>query len=113
MFAGLKIIELLIKHDLKLSEIVNQIEDFYYSYTKVPCAQSLKGTMMRKFLEDAKNKEFSSLDGVKIWTGKHDWILMIPDQYEDALNLYIQAKSKTSGEALYEMYIAKIEEWSK
>ncbi|MFA6195516.1 MAG: sugar phosphate nucleotidyltransferase [Sulfurimonas sp.] len=113
MFAGLKIIELLIKHDLKLSEIVNQIEDFYYSCTKVPCAQALKGTMMRKFLEDAKNKESSSLDGVKIWTDKHDWILMIPDQYEDALNLYIQAKSKTSGEALYEMYIAKIEEWSK
>ncbi|MBU1658620.1 NTP transferase domain-containing protein [bacterium] len=113
MYAGLKMIELLIKHDLKLSDIVNQIEDFYYSYTKVPCAQALKGTMMRKFLEDAKNKESSSLDGVKIWTDKHDWILMIPDQYEDALNLYIQAKNRQSGDALHDTYRAKIEEWSK
>lgn len=113
MYAGLKIIEMLIKFDLKLSEIVKKIEPFYYSHTKLPCTQALKGKMMRKFLKDSKDKESSSIDGVKIWSKKHDWILMIPDQYDDALNLYIQAKSKKSGNALYEKYKQKIEDWSK
>jgi mannose-1-phosphate guanylyltransferase/phosphomannomutase len=112
MYACLKIIEMLIKYDLKLSEIVKEIKPFYYSYTKLPCTQALKGKMMRKFLEDAKNKESSSLDGVKIWTDEHEWILMIPDQYDDALNIYIQAKSKKRGESLYEKYRVNIEIWA-
>lgn len=113
MYACLKIIEMLIKFDLKLSEIVKRIEPFYYSYTKIACTQALKGTMMRKFFEDAKNKESSSVDGVKIWVEKHDWILMIPNQYEDALNIYIQAKNKKRGSALYEKYRVKIQEWAQ
>lgn len=113
MYTTLKIIEILMRFDVKLSDIVKQIVPFYYSYTKLPCTQALKGTMMRKFLEDAKNKESSSVDGVKIWNDKDDWVLMIPDQYEDALNLYIQAKNKKRGEALLEKYKTKIEIWAK
>lgn len=113
IFSALKMIEMLMKFDLKLSEIVEQIEPFFYSYKKVPCKQALKGVMMRKFLEEAKDKESSSIDGVKIWMDKHDWILMIPNQYEDSLNLYIQAKNTRRGKAIYKKYIAKIQEWAK
>ncbi len=113
MYAGLKIIELLIKHDLKLSQVVKKIEPFYYNATTLPCSQALKGRMMRKFLEAAKGKQSSALDGVKIWTDTHEWILMIPDQYAENLNLYIQAKNRKKGEALYESYKAKIEEWQR
>lgn len=113
MFCALKIVEMLIKFDLKLSEIVKKIEPFYYTYEKVACKQSLKGKMMRKFLEEAKNKKSSSIDGVKIWTSKNDWILMIPDQYEDSLNLYIQAKTNKSGKAIYKKYTQKIDRWAE
>jgi len=67
--------------------------------------------MMRMFLEDAKDKVSSTLDGVKIWLDKHDWILMIPDHYNNHLNLYIQAKNDKDGEKIHQMYTAKIEEW--
>jgi len=113
MFSCLKIVEMLMKFDVKLSDIVKEIEPFYYTHAKIACSQSLKGVMMRKFLEVAKHKESSSVDGVKIWNDKHDWILMIPDQYEDALNLYIQAKTQKKGEALLEKYKAKIEKWAE
>ena len=73
----------------------------------------MKGKMMRMFLEDAKGKESSTLDGVKIWLDKYDWILMIPDQYSDHLNLYIQAESETKGEAILAEYTTKIEKWSR
>ena len=113
MYATIKILEMIIKQNVKLSNIISDLQEFYYNKTKIACKQSLKGKMMRKFLEDAKGKKSSSADGVKIWQNKTDWILMIPDQYTDDLNIYIQAKDKESGEAIYEQYSKKIELWSK
>jgi len=112
MYATLKIIDMVMNQGVKLSDIVNGIQLFYYSDMKIECTQALKGKMMRKFLEDAKEKRSSSADGVKIWVDENDWILMIPDQYTDHLNLYIQAVDEDRGQAIYEEYKAKIEEWS-
>ncbi len=113
MYAALKILELVVKYDVKLSNLVTQTENFYHSHTAIECPQALKGKMMRKFLEDSRDKRSSSSDGVKIWLNKTDWILMIPDQYSDHLNLYIQAENETAGKAIYAQYEEKIENWSK
>jgi len=113
MYATIKILELIIKHDIKLSELVANVDSFYYNQTTIECSQALKGKMMRMFLEDAKDKKSSSTDGVKIWLNETDWILMIPDQYSDHLNIYIQALDKDSGDKIYDSYKEKIVEWSK
>ena len=86
---------------------------FYYKSAEIPCVQSLKGKMMRMFLEDAKGKESSSLDGVKIWLDTNDWILMIPDSFNDHLNIYIQAADEAAGVAMLDSYTQKILTWSK
>jgi len=113
MYATLKILEMIVNHNVKLSDLIAAIPKFYYHTFQIECNQALKGKMMRMFLEDAKGKESSALDGVKIWHGENDWILMIPDQYSDHLNLYIQADTTASGEKITADYITKIEEWSK
>ena len=112
MYATIKILELIIKHNVKLSELVKEVEEFYYHQTRIACSQALKGKMMRKFLEDAKGKRSSSTDGVKIWLNETDWILMIPDQYSDHLNLFIQAKDEANGKAIIEAYEEKISSWA-
>ncbi|WP_201353314.1 sugar phosphate nucleotidyltransferase [Hydrogenimonas urashimensis] len=111
MFATLKIVEMLIRHDIKLSEIGKEIHPFFYKMDKIPCPQAKKGKMMRKFIEIAKGKKHSTVDGVKIWESDTDWILMIPDTYGDYLNLYLQARDNDAGEALYEKYTGLIKEW--
>ena len=113
MYAALKILEMVVKYELKLSDLVSRTENFYHTHAAIECAQSLKGKMMRKFLEDARDKRSSSADGVKIWLNETDWILMIPDQYSDHLNLYIQAVNETVGQEIYDQYKAKIENWAK
>ncbi|UPT76652.1 NTP transferase domain-containing protein [Sulfurovum sp. XGS-02] len=113
MFASLKILEMMLHHKVKLSEMIASLPSFYYQTTKVECRQALKGKMMRMFLADAKGKESSTLDGVKIWLDTNDWILMIPDQYRDHLNLYIQSENEEKGKAILAEYSAKIEQWSK
>ena len=113
MYATLKILEMLLRYDTKLSTIIASLPHFHYATTQIKCTQAMKGKMMRMFLEDAKGKEASTLDGVKIWLDTNDWILMIPDQYDDSLNLYIQAQTDEKGEEILATYSAKIEAWSK
>jgi mannose-1-phosphate guanylyltransferase/phosphomannomutase len=112
IYSSIKIMELLSCHEVKLSTLSQSIDKFYYKTFKIDCAQSLKGKMMRKFLQSAKGKKSSSIDGVKIWEDEHDWILMIPDQYSEHLNIYIQAVDDVRGDAIHEKYSAKITHWS-
>ena len=112
MYASLKIIEMIMNQGVKLSDLIKKIEPFYYTSMKIECTQALKGKMMRKFLEDSKGKKSSSADGVKIWVDTNDWILMIPDQYSDHLNLYIQAVDEKGGQAIFDEYSEKIDNWS-
>ncbi len=99
------------RHGTKLSKIGESLKRFFYSSYKIECPQSLKGKMMRKFLEEAKGKRSSTLDGVKIWEGESDWILMIPDQYGEYLNLYIQAQDESKAEEILNKYQKLIEDW--
>ncbi len=57
--------------------------------------------MMRKFLEDGKDKKTSSVDGVKIWMNDDEWILMVPDQHNEYLNLYVQAEDEKSAGKIF------------
>ena len=112
IYATMKIIEFLSCYNIKLSELIKDFDEFYYKDFKIECSQALKGKMMRKFLKDAKNKKSSSVDGVKIWENESDWILMIPDEYSEHLNIYIQAKDEDAGKKLYEKYSTKIASWA-
>ena len=113
MYAAIKILEMSVKYEVKLSDLVSKMENFYHAHRAIECPQALKGKMMRKFLEDSRDKRSSSSDGVKIWLNETDWILMIPDQYSDHLNLYIQAENEAAGKEIYAHYEEKIENWSK
>ncbi len=113
MYATLKILEMLVQQNVRLSDLIMSMPRYFYESFHVPCKQSLKGKMMRMFLKDAKGKKSSSLDGVKIWLDEKDWILMIPDQYNDQLNLTVQALTPEKGEEYVRLYTAKIQEWAQ
>jgi len=111
VFTSFKILELLKKSGKKLSKLHNKIPEFYYKGENIPCPSSLKGKMMRKFLEDGKDKKTSSIDGIKIWMNDDEWILMVPDQHKEYLNLYVQAEDEKSAGKIFYSYQDKIEKW--
>ncbi|SMC09675.1 sugar phosphate nucleotidyltransferase [Nitratiruptor tergarcus] len=111
IYATLKIMELLSRHNILLSQIEKEVKHFFYKRCKIPCPQHKKGKMMRKFIEYAHDKPHSTLDGVKIWENDTDWILMIPDQYTEDLNLFIQANNEEQGKKLHDSYANLIQEW--
>jgi mannose-1-phosphate guanylyltransferase/phosphomannomutase len=111
IFTSFKILELLEKSGKKLSKLLKDIPGFVYKGENIPCPSSHKGKMMRKFLEDGKDKKTSSVDGVKIWMNDDEWILMVPDQHNEYLNLYVQAEDGKSAGKIFYSYQDKIEKW--
>ena len=111
LYVSFKVLELLTKSQLKLSQVAHALVPFSYRGENVACKSSLKGKIMRKFLEAAEGKNHSTHDGVKIWVSKNEWILMVPDQYREFLNLYIQAKNVENANKIFETYYEKIEKW--
>ncbi len=113
IFASIKILEMLSQADMSLQDVKESLPSFYFHYEKVPCASKLKGKMMRKFMEASVGREASFIDGVKIMVRKNDWILMLPDQHSDHLNIYVQAGDANDGEAIFNEFAAKIVQWSR
>jgi len=106
-----KILELLAKNNKTITEVIDEIPEYYYSVNKVECSSSLKGKMMRKFMEDSKGKDASHLDGIKIWIDEKSWVHMLPPQTGEFINLFIQADTKEKGEEILNDYKGKIENW--
>ncbi|MDR1912121.1 MAG: mannose-1-phosphate guanyltransferase [Helicobacteraceae bacterium] len=112
MYSSAKIVELLAKTGETLTNLAVQNGRYHFARQQIPCDISLKGTMMRKFSEDAMGKEVSFADGVKIMQDG-GFIVMIPDQYEEAIHLYIEAKNEDTGNKLLTEYAAKIARWKQ
>ncbi|MBD3792937.1 MAG: NTP transferase domain-containing protein [Campylobacterales bacterium] len=111
VFTSFKLLELIIKADTKFIHVIDKLPQFTFAGENIACPSELKGKMMRKFLEDGKDKRTSSIDGVKIWVSENEWILMVPDQHGEFLNLYIQAENEKNAGKIYYQYSEKIEKW--
>lgn len=111
VFSSFKILELIQKSNVKISQIVSRLPKFVFKGENIPCPSEFKGKMMRKFLEDGKDKKIDTSDGVKTWIEEDEWILMVPDEYRDYLNIYIQANNEKNASKIFWKYQNKIEIW--
>lgn len=111
LFASLKILELLKFNNISLSQVIKEIPDIYYSKNTIDVPSNKKGKIMREFVNDVEGGDVSHVDGIKIKFNQSDWALIIPDDYDDMVYLYIQAQDSARGEAIKAEYIEKIESW--
>ncbi len=111
IYASLKILEFMTMHKMNFSRLLEDIEDFYYGWVALPAKASVKGKVMRYFMEEGKGYDVSHLDGIKIVIQEHEWVLMIPDDHEDLVHLYVQSFDHQRGEALKQKYIEKLKGW--
>lgn len=111
IYSSVKLMQLLCNHKVTLKEMRESVPDFYYRHIDIEVKLNKKGTIMRKFLEDSKEKKTTHEDGIKINLNKTDWVLLIPDDYYDSVHLYIQAASKDVGEKISREFEEKIQTW--
>ncbi len=113
IYASLKIMEMLGKNDLDLSQIAKTITKFYYKHIKIPCPHDKRTNVIKKFIEIARNKKYSMTEGIKIWEERNSWFLVVPDNYADFLDIYVQALDIRVGKQILNHYTELIEGWIK
>ena len=87
MYSSIKILEMLARQNVELSDVLKTIPSYQYSHTVINCPLEMKGFLMRKMSEDAMDKEASFLEGIKIIFPNKGWVHMVPDQYTALLSL--------------------------
>lgn len=110
IYASLKIIEMISKIGVPLSEIVKEIPKYSFFHSVINCPVEVKGYLMRKMSEEATDKDASFLDGIKIML-KDGWAHMVPDQYSPNVHLYVEGKNESHGEKIHKEYVEKINKW--
>ncbi|MDE7169222.1 MAG: NTP transferase domain-containing protein [Mucispirillum sp.] len=110
MYSSLKIVEMINKIGRPLSDIVKDIPEYKYYHSVINCPVEMKGFLMRKMSEEARDKDASFLDGIKIILNS-GWAHMVPDQYSPNVHLYIEGKSEKEGDKLHKEYVDKINKW--
>jgi mannose-1-phosphate guanylyltransferase / phosphomannomutase len=94
MFALAKLLELTVKQQVRISEVVNSLPRYAMIRTKVSCDWEAKGKVMRLLNEQYKNGK--SPDGVRINLGD-EWVLVLPDP--DKPLFHVLAESHTADQA--------------
>ncbi|NLW55655.1 MAG: NTP transferase domain-containing protein [Firmicutes bacterium] len=104
-----KLLELMAKEKVGLSELVAAVPPYYTAQKAVDCSWEDKGRIMRSLFEENKEKKIEIIDGLKVY---HDqgWALVLPDAEEPVFQVYSEAGSQEEAEALTSLYSGRISE---
>jgi len=108
MFSVIKILELLALSNKSLSEIENETPKHYMCKANLHCSKEQKGKVMRMLVEESEGMERQLIDGIKIFFGKHEWVLCIPDSERDIFHVNAEAPSLREAKRLVKQYSNKI-----
>jgi mannose-1-phosphate guanylyltransferase/phosphomannomutase len=108
MFASLKLLEMLAKENVKLSEIAAEVPRINMASKEVSCTAENKGKVLRTIVDAIGDEEVDLTDGVKVFHG-HDWALILPDPAKPVIHLYAEAESEKQAHKLIDQYVEKID----
>lgn len=103
MLAIAKLLELLAKYEMRLSEVVDDLPAYYMSSARVNCPWEHKGKVMRILSEQYRERRSKPIDGIKIDLGK-EWVLVLPDADSPLFHVFAESVSNEQAQALAEKY---------
>jgi phosphomannomutase/phosphoglucomutase len=102
------ILEIMAKTGEKLSTLIAEQPQYSLEKGKVECPQDKKEKVLEKLLEQVKDSNISTIDGVKIWFEDKSAILVRPSGTEPIYRLYAEAKNQEKALKLVEDYSSKL-----
>ncbi|HEY1013089.1 MAG TPA: mannose-1-phosphate guanyltransferase [Herpetosiphonaceae bacterium] len=103
LFAIVKLMELLARADMRLSEIRRSLPRSTMDQTKVPCRWENKGKVMRILNEQYAERGSEHIDGIKIELGP-EWVLILPDPDGPFIHVIAEGTTAEQAQVLTEKY---------
>ena len=82
------------------------VPKYFQAKSKVEVNRKKVEAVMRAVEKEAKG-ETERIDGVKIWTGEHSWVLVRPSGTEPIVRIFSEAETQEAAEQLVKKF-AKI-----
>jgi len=110
MFAVVKIIEIMARTGIRLSDLTSNLPEYFRGRRKIECPYGSMGKVMRRLIEETAGYHRSIIDGVRIYTSD-SWILVIPDTEHPLFHLIGEAKSEELLQETLSGYERKLISW--
>jgi mannose-1-phosphate guanylyltransferase/phosphomannomutase len=102
-----KVLDLLAKHQVKLSDVVADLPRTHVVHEQVVTPWEQKGLVMRTLMEQSKDREVVLVDGVKV-VHPDGWALALPDPGEPVTHIWAEGTSGDAARRLAEEYARRI-----
>jgi len=110
MFSIAKILELMIKSDIRIGELLDRLNIPVMLYDEITCSKENKGKLMRIITEESANLKRSLLDGIKIFLDS-GWILISPHREKSTFTLQVESENPNDAKKLLEEWKDKLISW--
>jgi phosphomannomutase/phosphoglucomutase len=104
------ILRIMAKTGKRLSKLIAEQPQYFIEKGKVECPEDKKERLLKKLLEQVKDTNVSTIDGVKIWFEDKSAILVRPSGTEPTYRLYAEAKNQEKALKLIKDYNMMLKE---
>jgi mannose-1-phosphate guanylyltransferase/phosphomannomutase len=110
MFAFGKLLEMMSKSGLSISEITREIPASNVVRETVKCPWEVKGRIMREITKEAEAAHpVDLIDGIKIFYDDNSWVLVLPDASDPYFHVFAESEDPDRAYSLLRQYVEKIE----
>ncbi|GAA0595031.1 sugar phosphate nucleotidyltransferase [Actinomadura welshii] len=107
--AFVRLVGLVARTRLTLSQIDRRIPDAHLLRRSVPTPWAAKGSVMRHVVEAAGSRTIDTTDGVRVVEEDGRWVLVLPDPAEPVTHLWAEGPDADVAQALLEEWAAVVE----
>jgi mannose-1-phosphate guanylyltransferase / phosphomannomutase len=104
-----RLLGLVARTRLTLSQIEDRIPDVHLLKRSIPTPWAAKGMVMRTVVEAAGDREIDTTDGVRVVEPARGWILVLPDPSEAVTQLWAEGNDSDEAAALLDEWAAVVE----
>jgi mannose-1-phosphate guanylyltransferase/phosphomannomutase len=104
-----RLLGLVARTRLTLSQIQDRIPDVHLLKRSIPTPWAAKGMVMRTVVEAAGDRMIDTTDGVRVVEPARGWILVLPDPSEAVTHLWAEGDDADEAAALLDEWAAVVE----
>jgi mannose-1-phosphate guanylyltransferase/phosphomannomutase len=110
MLSVAKILEMMARTGTRFGALAKEVPEIIMVRENVFCPFTLKGTILRRLIEETKGLNRELVDGVKVFSD-FGWVQVIPDASRPIFHVNAEAKTLSQAKHLVEDCIQKLERW--
>jgi mannose-1-phosphate guanylyltransferase/phosphomannomutase len=99
-----KLLELLARQKMRLSDVVTNLPPFFTSSGEVPGFWETKSRVMRCLMQQFSKLEHETIDGIKVVLSEDEWVLIRPDEEAALFHLIAEARSVSDAQQIIADY---------